>query len=184
MIRNATISDLPEIMELFKIVLKDMEHPTLNQYDWSDLKKAMIDLGSNPDNKLGYPQLIVKEVDGKVAAYAGTYPSDFQEDLDAINKILKKHQMKDLDLFGDETLENEWYLDCLVTGKDYRGQGIGKELLEAVYKQAQDAGYPVVGLNCDQDNDFARAIYEKQGFKTVTEIDIVGHTYDHMQKPV
>src|SRR5699024_12497137 len=105
-------------MELFKVVLEYMQHPSLNQYDWSDVKKAMIDLGKNADNKLGYPQLIVKEVDGKVAASAGTYPSDFQEDLAPVNKILKNHQMKDLDLFGDETLENEWYLDCLVTGKE------------------------------------------------------------------
>ncbi len=184
MIRNAKISDLPEVMELFKVVLADMEHPVLEKYDWSKLKPALVEIGSEPNNKLGYPQLMVKEIDGEVAGYLGSYNDDFEENEEAVQKILDKHHMENLDLFGDEAFENEWYLDCLVTKSTHRKKGVGRDLLEAAYKKAAAEGYKVVGLNCDQDNAYAREIYEKQGFKKVGEIDIVGHLYDHMQKEV
>lgn len=184
MIREAKISDLPEIMELFKVVLADMEHPVLEKYEWSKLKLVLVEIGSEPDNKLGYPQLIVKEIDGEVAGYLGSYNDDFEDNKEAVQAILAKHGMEELDLFDDEAFENEWYLDCIVTKSTHRKKGVGRALLEAVYERAAEKGYDVVGLNCDQDNEYARAIYEKQGFKKVGEINIVGHMYDHMQKEV
>lgn len=185
MIRQATIKDVPEIMELFKVILLDMEHPLLETYDWPELKAILVEIASEPDNKLGYPQMLVKEIDGEVAGYAGSYNDDFEENTVAIDRILEKHGIEELDLFDpNEAFPNEWYLDCLVTKSTHRKKGVGKDLLEGVYNRAKEHGYPVVGLNCDQANDNARAIYEKQGFEKVDEIDIVGHMYDHMQKTV
>ena len=37
-------------------------------------------------------------------------------------------------------------------------------------------------LNCDYDNEKALGLYEKLGFKTVSDIDLYGHLYRHMIK--
>lgn len=185
MIRQAKIQDLPSIMELFKVILTDMEHPLLEKYDWSVLKPVLVEVASQPDNRLGYPFYMVNEIDGEIAGYAGSYPSDLDENLDAVEEIMTRHHIEGFsDLFEDETFGIEWYLDCLVVSANFRGAGIGSKLLNGVYERANSEGYPAVGLNCDQDNVRARALYERQGFEKVAEIDLVGHMYDHMKKAV
>ncbi|WP_270271974.1 GNAT family N-acetyltransferase, partial [Enterococcus lactis] len=98
--------------------------------------------------------------------------------------ILEKYQLDaSTRLFIDkETFPNEWYLDSISVSEDFRGQGIGSRLLEALPKLAKKANRSVIGLSVDEKNPKAKKLYERHGFKVVGQRMISGHLYDHMQK--
>lgn len=76
----------------------------------------------------------------------------------------------------DEVLPGEYYLDTLYTFENYRGQGVGKVLLDNFVELSSLKQ----SLNVAQDNYGARKLYESYGFKKETEILIDGHPYDHL----
>ena len=100
--------------------------------------------------------------------------------------ILEKYQLDaSTRLFIDkETFPNEWYLDSISVSEDFRGQGIGSRLLEALPKLAKKANRSVIGLSVDEKNPKAKKLYERHGFKVVGQRMISGHLYDHMQKNI
>jgi len=55
-------------------------------------------------------------------------------------------------------------IDIAVT-KDGEGRGIGRALLTAAERWAEEAGYPWLTLNVFEGNDRARRVYEKAGYK-------------------
>ena len=96
--------------------------------------------------------------------------------------LLRKCTSRRPDLFPDsETFAGEWYLDSIVTKQSARGKGVAHQLLQALPTLATAAGETVIGLNCEKDNLQAKKLYEKVGFRTVSERILSGHVYDHMQ---
>ena len=82
---------------------------------------------------------------------------------------LEKYQLDaSTRLFIDkETFPDEWYLDSISVSEDFRGQGIGSRLLEALPKLAKKANRSVIGLSVDEKNPKAKKLYERHGFKVV-----------------
>ena len=68
-----------------------------------------------------------------------------------------------------------------MTKQSARGKGVAYQLLQALPTLASAAGETVIGLNCEKDNLQAKKLYEKVGFRTVSERTLSGHVYDHMQ---
>ena len=58
-------------------------------------------------------------------------------------------------------------MDGLVVAPELRGQGLGSRLLEAVCAEARDRGCRTVALDVVDSNSGARALYLREGFKTV-----------------
>ena len=56
--------------------------------------------------------------------------------------------------------------------------------LEHSYWLAQAQGEQVIGLNVDDGNPTARALYEREGCEPVSELMIGEHHYTHMQRSV
>ncbi|MFO8069481.1 MAG: GNAT family N-acetyltransferase [Alkalibacterium sp.] len=186
MVRDAQKKDAEEIIELFKIILTDMELPIMKKVTWEELKPALVEAVKRDNYRQSFRNAIVKEVDGSVAGFCFGYIGGLSDDVyEPIETILKEFELPLFETFTDsETVEGEWYLDSLVTSPKYRGQGIGKELMEGCYDKARAAGMTVVGLNVDHDNPRAKQLYERQGFKKTGEIVLAGHRYDHMQKQI
>lgn len=63
-------------------------------------------------------------------------------------------------------IENTCYLQDLFADKSVRGKGIGRALIEAVYKKADAAGCPKVYWNTQDFNDTARKLYDRIAKKT------------------
>ncbi len=53
--------------------------------------------------------------------------------------------------------------------QQWRGRGVGTQLLDALIAQARDAGLTTFSLSVEQDNE-ARRLYERCGFRTVGEV--------------
>ncbi|WP_423188480.1 GNAT family N-acetyltransferase [Alkalibacterium sp. f15] len=186
MIRDAKKQDAEDIIELFKIILIDMDLPIMEKVSWEELKPALVEAAKRDNYRHSFRNAIVKEVDGNVAGFCFGYKGGLSDDVDEpLERILKEYELPLFETFTDsETFEGEWYLDTLVTSPKYRGQGIGKELMEGAYNKARAAGMKVVGLNVDHDNPRAKQLYERQGFKKTGEIVLADHRYDHMQKQI
>lgn len=63
-------------------------------------------------------------------------------------------------------IENTCYLQDLYATPEVRGQGVGRALIEAVYKAADNAGAPGVYWLTQDFNAEARKLYDRIGVKT------------------
>ncbi len=63
-------------------------------------------------------------------------------------------------------IENTCYLQDLYTDPSVRGMGIGRKLIEAVYRAADAAGAPSVYWSTQDDNQTARQLYDRVGQAT------------------
>ena len=78
-----------------------------------------------------------------------------------------------------ESYDDEIYIEAVLTTPKYRGQGIATQLLKYVISTHAHEKW---GLNCDYDNNNnkARHLYHKLGFKEDATIRLYGHQYFHM----
>lgn len=63
-------------------------------------------------------------------------------------------------------VENVCYLQDLFAVPNARGKGVGRALIEAVYRRADADGCPVVYWNTAEDNATARRLYDRIAAKT------------------
>ncbi|SIT79699.1 Ribosomal protein S18 acetylase RimI [Yoonia rosea] len=63
-------------------------------------------------------------------------------------------------------VENVCYLQDLYADPAVRGTGIGRKLIEAVYRAADQAGAPAVYWLTQEDNAVGRRLYDRVGQKT------------------
>ncbi|MFL2060339.1 GNAT family N-acetyltransferase [Marinilactibacillus psychrotolerans] len=186
MIRDAEPKDIEEIVELFKVILEELDLPVLQNVSWLQLKPALMEAANSSEYRYSYKNAIVKEIDKKVVGFSYGYRGETDKKRDKVLlEVLTKHDLSHFVIFQeDETEAGEWYIDSLVVNELFRGFGIGRELLHAVYQQAKSSGVDKVGLNVNQSNPKARKLYEKEGFRKSREIELMGHLYTHMQKQV
>lgn len=185
MIRFATKEDRQQIAPLLLVILKDMELPVLQEISESLMCQLLADAILEPTYRYGYARGLVYEHEGKIAGVAFGYPEKEEAQVDQPwQKILKKYGLReDLRLFTDkEAFLGEWYLDAISVAAAYRGLGIGSQLLAALPMLVRQTNESVIGLNVDEQNPRAQALYAKQGFQVVGECTLSGHRYAHMQK--
>lgn len=65
---------------------------------------------------------------------------------------------------GREVDNTRFLIDGLAVAPDWRSQGIGSALIEALADQARARGYPVLRLDVADHNTRARALYDRLGF--------------------
>lgn len=184
MIRFAKKEDGIQIAKLLMVIFKDMELPFIKEHGEDKTIEVLLDAMDDPTYRYGYDRGIVKVIDGEIAGAAFGYSAEDESAIDQpLNKSLLEHGIDDSEeLFTDpEVLPNEWYLDSISVNENYRGQGIGTELLEALPLLAERENKNIIGLNVDKTNPKAKKLYAREGFEAVGEMTISGHVYDHMQ---
>lgn len=81
---------------------------------------------------------------------------------------------EEVEALPGETVDDEFYLDTLMTLPQFRGKGVGKALIIDAKKKAKTAGKPL-GLLCDLDNYTARSLYDSVGFREHGLRPFAGH---------
>ena len=61
------------------------------------------------------------------------------------------------------------YLDDLSVSKQYRGNGIGTELIETAQKFAEEMAMPAIVLHAEKTNTGAVRLYERLGYRMMEE---------------
>jgi len=86
-----------------------------------------------------------------------------------------------LSIIEDETEAGEFYLDSIGVLPEFRGCGIGSELLLAMRDTAFSSGHSCVGLLVDSVNRKAERLYVSLGFERVGARMFFGHKMWHLQ---
>lgn len=183
MIRPAKKTDAKQLAPLLSVILRDIELPVFAQFNDEDLNNKLIPILEGTESRYSYPNFYVYEHEGKIQGFLCGYSGGALAQLDAHFKpFLASFNLSETQrLFDDvEAFAGEWYIDSLVTDPEARGLGIGTQLLNYANIAAEEAGETRVGLNCDQQNPQASALYERLGFKTAGTLMIGDHTYNRM----
>lgn len=72
-----------------------------------------------------------------------------------------------LGLFERKALENELMLDGIAVSEEYRGQGVGSALFDALIDYAKNEGFERIRLDVIDTNPDAHRLYERLGFKAM-----------------
>lgn len=181
MIRQATPKDIPFIFPLINIIWHDMSHPLLDLVNADTFQTIMTDLMADTNSKFSYKNALVfdnRGIQGVVYHYDGKMETSFNQYL--INYMTQHFpQLSTKTLHVDnETFFNEWYIDSIVVDSNFRGRGIGRSLIKHIIDTKNTTHN--ISLNCEYNNINAYTLYTHLGFKHVSNITFLGHTYKHM----
>lgn len=126
-------------------------------YSWRNTTLALVD---------GQPV-------GMITAYEGRFYRSMRE---VTMGIVKEKLGVEFPGMEDEALPGEYYLDSLAVKPEFRGQGIGRALLQRGIEHGLALQLNVT-LAVDPVNERAQRLYASLGFKSAGSLFIFGHTY-------
>lgn len=146
-----------------------------------DYLRIFEEIASCEDSQYSFNNALIAEYNGECAGAICGYDGAKLEELKKKSlEIIRKHTGKEVEIEA-ETHEGEFYIDSLGVLPQYRGLGLGRELMLTMTDQAFKQGHSLVGLLVDQNNTKAEALYRKLGFERMESVDFLGHKMWHMQ---
>ncbi len=120
---------------------------------------------------------LIAEVDGIPAGMITAYDgSRYRAMRQVTMALVRQHLGVEFPGMEDEAVPGEYYLDSLAVMPAFRGQGIGRALLQQAIAQGSSLGLHVT-LAVDPINTRAQHLYASLGFKPAGDLFIFGHTY-------
>lgn len=122
-----------------------------------------------------YRNTMVREVDGKVAACLIGYPlarSPEPVDEDVAPMLLPLLEL-------EHEVPGTWYINVLAAYPEFRGAGLGTDLLANAEQLATDTGCSGLSLVTSDANTGARRLYERNGFSAHAMRPIVKERWEH-----
>lgn len=179
-IREATISDASAIAQAIAMAIADEQ--VLKDYCGEDYLFVLKEIASKENTQYSWQNCIIatinSEITGVIIGYNGAELKQLRE---GTFEILKEY-IPTLPEIEDETSEGEYYLDAIAVFPKFRGQGIGKTLLEALENKAYNLGHKKLGLLVDFNNPNAEKLYTSVGYKRVNTVYFFNHKMWHLQK--
>ena len=176
-IRKATINDAPLIA---KVVAMAIGEESAILYGGDDYMNVFEEIALLEDSQYSYRNVFVAEINGNavgaVVAYDGAELHHLRK---ATLEIIYKHTANELQI-ADETDASEFYLDSLAVLPEYRGRGIGAQLINAVKERAFNEYGKNLGLLVDFENPDAERLYQSVGFERADVKDFLGHKMWHL----
>ncbi|WP_281164213.1 GNAT family N-acetyltransferase [Liquorilactobacillus sicerae] len=182
-IRSAKKDDAVQIVPLFKIILNEMELPSLKKIPVAKLDYVIEKSFASPQYLSSLAQTLVAEISGKVAGFAWGYPDKNEHQVDEVMRSFfpEVGLPANTQIFDDdEAFPAEWYLDSIAVLPEFQGQGIGTALLRKLPQIAKNYGKTKIGLNVDWANPGANRLYRKLGFIKIGTTRLSQHEYDHL----
>jgi ribosomal protein S18 acetylase RimI-like enzyme len=135
-----------------------------------------IDVGTERATREGtnfsYRNAVVAEQDGEVVGMVLAYRLPEAEEtanLDELPELLRP--LVELELLVPRT----FYINALATLPEYRGQGLGSELLEVANRLALESGCDELSLEVFEQNEGAVRLYERHGYRISARRPVVPH---------
>ena len=152
--------------------------PEDSDYYMRTVEPVMIEKTDKLNQVLAVKPLTMSYVDQVAKAHSNAFGDAIATSTKYIkNSLLDKDTKSFILLKGNEVLgycavdhgENEDYFFGLFIDKPFRGQGFGTFFIKKMTAILQKEGSSVFALNADVDNKAAIHIYEKAGFKILSE---------------
>ena len=178
-IREAGKEDSPFIAQAVAMAIGD--ETALKKYCGEDYITLLSKIAENEKSQYSYTNCLIAEIDGNVAGAVIGYDGGKLHELRATTYSIICNELGYTPSIPDETEAGEFYLDSIAVLPQYRGAGIGKELITAIRNKAFSAGHNRVGLIVDFDNPQAEALYTSLGFIRIKTKIFFGHKMWHTQ---
>ena len=143
--------------------------------------KNLVDCELREDLLYTYRNTRVAEIDGKAVGALLSYPGDIYKELR--EKTFAELWPEFFELHGNsdqETEPGEYYLDSLAVLPAFRGQGIGRKLLQDGIRKGISLGYSKVALVADSDMPHLISLYESIGFVPIEHRHAFGVDFQRM----
>jgi ribosomal protein S18 acetylase RimI-like enzyme len=183
-IRPAQKIDAKYIAPLIYSAIEDLAEHFTGAHSINQAIERLTVLIAQEDNRFSYQYALVIEADGNIIGIGSAYPENIIDDLTyktiELSKELSWHIDKKLEdrlLKDKEAPKGTYYIDHLAIDEDYRGNGYATLLIEAMEKRSKDWGHKVVSLLVDLNNPKARALYERLGYRFLSDVQANGHQY-------
>lgn len=177
-LRKARIDDVIFLSECFHMAML-IEKP-----QQTNIEVFAKEICSRDDTLYSWRNAIIAEYDGKCVGMINAYEGGKYHQMAKITmNLAKKYLNIEFENMDDETSEGEYYLDTLAVLPEYRGKGIGKDLILNSLKEGLRLGLKVT-LAVDPSNPRAQKLYKSLGFITVGNLFIFGHDFIKMQYEV
>ena len=122
-----------------------------------------------------YKNTVVAEDEGNVIGASFFYPSCHHVISDEMRKFFPEERLEHLKHVLTGRVENSLYLDTLCVDKNFRGNGVGGELISLTKKKAVEQEFNSLSLIALADNTNAHRLYYRCGFEIVSHIEMEVH---------
>jgi ribosomal protein S18 acetylase RimI-like enzyme len=172
-LRRATRKDARALAELIEYA-----GDGIPGYLWSQSAKEgqpPIEVGTErvlrEEANFSYRNAVVAEVDGRVAAMMLAYrlPEQSEVNLEELPDLLRP--LEEL----EQKVPGTFYVNALAAYPEYRGLGLGTELLEAAHAVASEAGCEELSLEVFDQNEDAVRLYERHGYREIARLPAAPH---------
>lgn len=178
-IRDAKKSDAPIIAQAVAMAIGDEE--AMKKYCGEDYIALLTKIAEHKDSQYSYRNVLIAEIDNTPVGAAIGYDGAKLHELRATTFSIIHNELGRTPSIPDETQAGEFYLDTIAVLPEYRGTGIGRQLIAAMCEKAFSQEHYCVGLIVDLDNPRAEALYTSLGFTCVGIKTFFGHKMRHMQ---
>ena len=172
-LRPATKSDCRRIAELYRI-----SSDGVADYIWTKLAapgEDILDVGRRRYEREGIPfsyqNCRMVEHDGRIIGMLVAFPMKVDADYVETDPVLLPYSVLE---------EDESYYVCgMAVDADFRGQGIGSELLAEAERACRRLGLQKLSLIVFEQNARARRLYERSGYVEQNRHPVVAHPLIH-----
>lgn len=153
-------------------IVEFLFHGLLGSYTATEVMANSLQEKQGSDS---YENAIIAEYQGNIIGIVYSYPAKFHGITDNTRSFFPSDRLAFLGEFYNSRVENSWFLDSIFVDEQFRGEGIGSNLIELTKQKAREQGYKQLSLMVMADNIVARKTYEKNNFRIFKHIDIQEH---------
>ena len=122
-----------------------------------------------------YKNTIVAEEGSDVVGVSFYYPAHYHVISDEMRSFFPADRLEHLKHILSGRVENSLYIDTLCVDMNFRGKGIGGELISLTKQKAVDQGFNSLSLIALADNTDAHRLYYRCGFEIVSPVAMEPH---------
>ncbi|NVK42943.1 MAG: GNAT family N-acetyltransferase [Oceanospirillaceae bacterium] len=171
--RPARKSDCADIATLYAISSDGVAN-----YVWTKLAadgEDILDVGrrryENAQSLFSYRSCTLVELDGRVVGMLVAFPMHVDPAATETDPVLAPYSKLEAD--------NSYYICGMALFPEYRGRGIGTELLDLAERQARAQGLDKTSLIVFEQNEGAYRLYQRSGYREVDRAAVVPHPLIH-----
>jgi ribosomal protein S18 acetylase RimI-like enzyme len=172
-IRPAKRGESRKIAELYQL-----SSDGVSDYIWTKLAEPgedLLDVGQRryerEDSVFSYRSTSIVVYDGQVAGMLVSFPMTIDEDYVEEDPVLVPYSVLEE--------PDSYYICAMAVFADYRGLGIGHRLLELAESKAKEQSLDKLSLIVFGQNEGARRLYDRSGYKVVAREPVVPHPLIH-----
>ena len=179
-VRSATREDAAVIAKAVAMAIGDEE--ALHSYCGDKYLEVLTEIARRESTQYSWCYALVAEIGGVAAGAIVGYDGRLLKELRDGTFAILRESIGRTPTIADETEAGECYLDSVAVLPEFRGIGVGRELINAFCDKAFSENGDCVGLIVDCDNIEAEKLYNSLGFNRVGTRDFFGRQMWHLQR--